>query len=325
MSPARSASASGTLPSLSSSVPWTTSLSPAWTASTAASSRTGTPARPPVHSTAPKIAACTSLSTGSVVPVLGDRGVDLLLTWDKKRTLLGSSSPVIGPFEHSGRVQSAVAIAPGPAAGKPAPGGKPASGASIVALDEDRRVVVLLAPDASRPILRYAKHPDPTRGRLVVARRVDAPGAGLVWYSAYSGDVFAGAIDLGRAEVGPLVRLASIGTLTDGGLPACAASAKPSGPTYDFVADIPLAVTVSTRSDKALLTESNVSTSMMVRASEGRLCVLGVEVGGSRAFEITATFGPKGAAVSRSRSSAEDPTKLSIDKLSCILKENESR
>lgn len=257
--------------------------------------------------------------SGAVVPVLSDRGTDLLLAWDKRRTVLGASSPVMVPFEFAGRLTSAVVVN-GAATAKGS-----ASPWMIAALDEDRRVLLLVQPDASRPVLRTAKIPDPTRGHLAVARRLDAPGAAVIWYSAQSGEVFAGAIDFARAEVGALAPLASISTLTDGGLPACSTSA-PSGPTYQFLAELALPVSVSAHSGKQLFNESATLSTVLIRASASRLCVAGVEVrGGGRPLDLTVTLGPRGAAVARSRTSAEDPTKLSTDKLSCLLKEVEPR
>ena len=261
---------------------------------------------------------------GSVVPVLGDRGVDLLLAWERRRALLGSASAALAPFEYNGRLSSAVTVTVPGAAG--AKGAAAKGGSAIVAIDEDKRVLVLIQPDASRPFLRTAKIPDPTRGRLVIARRLDAPGASVVWYSPQSGEVLAGAVDFGRAEIGPLAPLASIGTLTDGGLPACSASEKPAGPAYEFLAELALPVNVTANSGKTLFSESAVASTLLVRATERRLCVSGIEVrGGPRPLDLTVSLGNKGAAVSRSRASAEDPTKLSIDKLSCLLKEPDPR
>src|SRR6185369_1299190 len=108
---------------------------------------------------------------------------------------------------------------------------------------------------------------------------------------------------------------------TDGGLAECAASAKPTGPTYQFLAELSLGVSVSAHSGKTLLNESATPVTVLVRATSERVCVAGVEVrGGGRPIDLTASFGAKAAAVARSRSSFEDPTKLSIDKLSCMLK-----
>jgi hypothetical protein len=260
--------------------------------------------------------------TGSVVPVLGDRGIDLLLAWDRRRTLLGGSAAALLPFEYSGKLSSAVTVAGLGSAGPKGAAGSPA----IVAFDEDRRVVVLVQEGASRAVLRTAKIPDPTRGRIVIARRLDAPGAAVVWYSPQSGEVLVGAVDFGRAEVGPLAPLAAVSTLTDGGLPACAASPAAAGPVYQFLADLVIPVQVSANSGKKLFTDSGAPSTLLVRATAGRLCVAGVEVrGGGRPLDLSVSFGAKGTAVARSRTSAEDPTKLSIDKLSCLLKDPEPR
>jgi hypothetical protein len=259
--------------------------------------------------------------TGYVVPVLGDRGVDLMLTWDKRRANLGAGAPSLLPFDYNGRLDAAVFL-PGPAGG--AAPAKGAAGPLLVALDDARHVLVLVQPDASRAFLRTARIPDPTRGKLALARRLDAPGAALVWYSPYSGDVLAGAVDFARAEIAPLVQLASTATLVGADLAAC--TAKPSGVTYELLLDLQIPVTVLARSGKSLFSELNVPSTLRIRASAERLCVAGVEVRGSgRPLDLTASFGAKSAAVARSRASAEDASKLSLEKLSCVLHEPESK
>ncbi len=259
--------------------------------------------------------------TGYVVPVLGDRGVDLMLAWDKRRANLGAGAASLLPFDYNGRLDAAV-ILPGPAGGSAT--AKGAAGPSIVAVDDARHVLVLIQPDASRAFLRTARVPDPTRGKLALARRLDAPGAALVWYSPYSGDVLAGAVDFARAEIAPLVQLASTGSLVGGDLAAC--TAKPSGVTYELLIDLQLPVTVLAHGGKTLFSELNVPSTLRIRASAERLCITGVEVRGSgRPLDLTASFGAKSAAVARSRASAEDASKLSLDKLSCVLHEPESK
>lgn len=254
-------------------------------------------------------------NNGRVLPILGDRGVDLLLAWDKRRVTLGAASPAIVPFDYNGSFDVGVLL-PGSTA--------KSAGPAIVAYDDGRHVFALLQGDASRAVLRTARIPDPTRGKLTLARRLDSPGVALLWYSATSGDVLAGAVDLGRAEVGPLDPLAGLGTLVAGDLAAC--SAKPAGPTYQVLLDVQMPVTVLAHSGKSLFSEGNVPVTLLVRADAERLCVAGVEArAGGRTIDLTATFGPKAAAVSRSRSSSEDPSKLSLDKLSCSLHEPESK
>ncbi|MEZ4306527.1 MAG: hypothetical protein R3F14_00545 [Polyangiaceae bacterium] len=280
------------------------------------------PAAPVKHVTTPH--NDIKALNGTVIPVVGDRGVDLLVTWDKNRALLGPASTSIAPLEFRGRLAAAVLLpswsAPGVAASR-----APAA-PMVVGLDEERRHLVLLQSDASRGIITTARVPDPTRGHFTLARRVDAPGAALIWYSTTSGDVFAAPVDFGRAEVSALVPLARLTTLTDGGLPACTAKPDAGTPVYDFILDLGLSLKVHARSGKTLLTEGASPSSVLVRASGARLCVTGVEVRGSgRPVDLTATFGKKGAAVTRFRASPEDPTKLAVEKLSCILKEPESR
>ncbi|MFO0589725.1 MAG: hypothetical protein U0441_19455, partial [Polyangiaceae bacterium] len=254
-------------------------------------------------------------NTGYVLPVLGDRGVELLTIWDKQRAQLGGGTVSVSPFDYTGHLDAGVLL--------PGPGGK-ANAPTIVAFDDGRRVFAILQGDASRAALRTARVPDPTRGKMTIGRRVDAPGVALVWFSATSGDVLAGAVDLGKAEIGAFTSLAGLTALVSGDASAC--SAKPSGPTYQLLMDVTLPVTVLAHSGKSLMNESMSPVTLLVRADAERLCVLGAEVrGSSRPVDLTATFGPKAAAVARSRSSFEDASKLSLDKLSCALHEPESK
>ena len=254
-------------------------------------------------------------NNGYVLPLLGDRGVELLTVWDKQRAQLGAGTVGLLPFDYTGHLDAGVIL--------PGLGGK-GTAPSIVAFDDGRRVFAIVQGDASRAVLRTARVPDPTRGKMTIGRRVDAPGAALVWFSATSGDVLAGAVDLGRAEVSAFTPLAGLGALIAGDASAC--SAKPSGPSYQMLLDVTIPVTVLAHSGKTLMNESMSPVTLLVRADAERLCVLGVEVrGGGRPVDLTATFGPKAAAVARSRSSFEDASKLSLDKLSCSLHEPESK
>ncbi|MBK8254007.1 MAG: hypothetical protein IPK82_15255 [Polyangiaceae bacterium] len=257
---------------------------------------------------------------GSVTPVVGFSGAELLLTFDKRRTTVGGAGPNILQFEYNGRFVSAASLAlSGSGNGKGAP-------VNIAALDEERRVLVLFTGDAARPVLRMAKIPDPARGRLSVARRVDGPGAALIWYSTTTGEVLAAPIDFGKAEVGAFASLASLSTMADGGLPACSAKTPVKGPVFQLIMELGIPVSVSAQSGKSLYNGGDVSSSLLVTAHSERICVSAIEVRGSgNSLDLTASLGPKAAAVSRSKTSAEDPTQLAVQKLSCLLKEPESR
>ncbi len=252
---------------------------------------------------------------GNVAPVLTERGVSLLATWDQRKAILDSSPVSLSPFEYNGKIAGAITFAVSANSGK-------GSGLTLLGFDEDRRVIVLVQPDASRAVFKTPPSIDPARAKVVLARRVDAPGAALVWYSATSGSVLVGAVDIGKAEVGTLSEFASLNTLTDGGLPVCSATAKLSTPTYDFIIEMAISLTVNTRTGKSKFSDSALVSSLLVRGNADHLCVTGLEVrGGGKPLDLTATFGPKGGAVARGRLSTEDPTKLSFERLSCRISE----
>jgi hypothetical protein len=197
---------------------------------------------------------------GFIAPILTAGGaaskspVDLLLLADKKRLRLSAASPSLLPFEQGSRVAVVVEL----------PGG------DLAAFDADRGVVSLVSGAlAARPALRLARVTDAARTRLTLARSGD--GLAVVGYSTSSGEVFAGALDMARAEVSPLRALGSLRTLGLSGVGACG---RPGG--YRFLADVQLDVRVVARSGRELIRATALSV-VLVSASGERLCAEGVE------------------------------------------------
>jgi hypothetical protein len=112
---------------------------------------------------------------------------------------------------------------------------------------------------------------DAARTRLTLARSVVGDGLAVVGYSTISGEVFAGALDLGRAEVAPLTALGSLRTLGLAGVGACG---RPG--THRFLADLPFDVRVVERSGREVLRGSALGV-VLVSGSSERLCLEGVE------------------------------------------------
>ena len=217
---------------------------------------------------------------GLVAPILtaggapaGSKGpVDLLLLADKRRLRLSAASPSLLPFEQGSRVTVLVDL----------PGG------DLAAFDADRAVLSLVpGASAARPALRLARVPDAARTRLTLARAVVGEGLAVVGYSTTSGEVFAGALDLGRAEVSPLAALGSLRTLGAAGSGACG---RPG--TYRFLADLPVDVRVVGKAGRELLRGSSLAV-VLVSGSGERLCAEGVEARLPRGEPLTlsAVFG----------------------------------
>lgn len=199
---------------------------------------------------------------GFIAPILSSGGtkapVDLLLLADKRRLRLLTSGPLsFLPFEQGSRVTALADL----------PGG------DLIALDADRGVLSLVpAVYPARPALRFARISDAARTRLTLARAISGGGLALVGYSAISGEVFAGALDLGRAEVGPLRALGSLRTLGAAGLGACGGSPG----AYRFLMELPVDVRVSDGSGREVI-RGNSFAVMRISASGERLCAEGVE------------------------------------------------
>ena len=227
-----------------------------------------------------------SLTTaaGAVIPLLSAsprEPVDLLLAVGKRRLRVGAGASSFLPFDIAAKIAVA---ADGP-------------DGEIVALDADKGVIWIMRGDAVSPALRLGRVADVSRVRFTLGRR--APGGGLVvvGYSIATGEVFAGDLDLARAEVGPLVALGGIDTLTDGGAPACAASTG----TIRFLADLYPTLAITSKGSVPVHVQEGLAT-FLIEASPGRLCAAGLEMGFPRgkSAALTVRFGRGGGAAARS-------------------------
>jgi hypothetical protein len=227
-----------------------------------------------------------SLTTaqGAVIPILSAsprEPVELLLSVGKRRLRVGAGASSFLPFDIAARIAVA---ADGP-------------DGELVALDADKGVIWIARGDAVSPALRLGRVADVSRVRLTLGRRIPGGGLVLVGYSIATGEVFAGDLDLARAEVGPLVALGAIDTLIDGGAPACAAS---SG-TIRFLADLFTTLAITGKGSVPVHAQDGLAT-FLIQASPERLCAAGVEVGFGRGnpADLTVRFGRGGGAAVRS-------------------------
>ncbi len=226
-----------------------------------------------------------SLNTvhGGVIPLLSAsprEPVELLLSIGKRRLRAGSGSPSFAALDVPARITVA---ADGP-------------GGEVVALDADKGIVWILRGDAVSAALRLTRVTSVTPVRFTLGRRVAGGGLVVVGYSITTGEVFAGDLDLTRAEVGPLVALGAIGTLTELGAPGCV---DPKG-AIRFLADLSTSVAV-TRQKTAHLHDQEGLGSFLIEATPERLCAAGVEVGlpGGNRSDLTVRFGRGGGAAVR--------------------------
>jgi hypothetical protein len=223
-------------------------------------------------------------AVGSVVPVLerapragmGEQarragGVDLLLVVDHRRLRAGAGSAFL-PFA----VPSALTIA------AEAPGG------TLVVLDADKGVVWASRGEATSAALRLTRVPDVARSRLTLARRLDRDGLALVGYSTSTGEVFAGDLDLARAEVGPLVALGAVSSILEADSGAC----RGRQASHRLLAEIPAIITVFGPDARRLFSGAAVA-ALLLEGDGERLCARGIEASleRTRATELSAVFG----------------------------------
>ncbi len=221
---------------------------------------------------------------GAVAPLLTASGaVDLVAFADKRRLRLAGAG-AIAPFDHQGSI-TVLAEAPGGA---------------LAALDADRGVLLLASDVGPRPVLRLARMPDVTRTRLTLARRGDA--VALVGYSALSGESFAAAVDLGRAEAGPLEPLGGIETLAGAGAGACRDLAA-SRAAARFVMEVPIAIRAVTKVGEVIAEGSRAAT-LLVVADASHLCAVGLEAHLGNDDDLVASWSGAGEAVLRRASGA---------------------
>ncbi|MFO0759735.1 MAG: hypothetical protein U0359_24825 [Byssovorax sp.] len=219
-----------------------------------------------------------STASGSLVPVIGasERDpFDLLILLGKARIRAREGRAAPG-----GEVKIRFNTA------AEAPGGK------LVLLDADKGMLWVMAGDAQSPALRTIRVPDVTRTRLTLGRRLDGDGLVLVGYSTQSGEVFAGAVDLGRAEIGPLSALGGLGMLRE-----------PCGDakgTIRFLGEIPARVAMRGRAG-VKPEERTAEITAWIEASGDRLCLRGAEtsLGRPGEGELSARFGSKPIAAIR--------------------------
>ncbi|WP_129350122.1 hypothetical protein [Sorangium cellulosum] len=237
-------------------------------------------------------------ASGETVPVLLGPGAgapaDLLLLLDPppqqprgprrarraRGVRAGAARPALRPFDHAGTLAVAAEL----------PGG------DLLAFDAGKRALLLATREATLPIAGLAPVSGVAGTRLTLARRLDAPGLALVGYSTASGEVFAGPLDLARAEVGPLEPLGSVATLGEIGAGACG-GARPS---HRFIADLPATLRVAARTGAPLF-EEDVPATALLAGDRDALCVEALElrVGPEGAPHLGVTFGPGGGALLR--------------------------
>ncbi|MEP7120333.1 MAG: hypothetical protein ABJE95_05465 [Byssovorax sp.] len=224
-----------------------------------------------------------SLTTaqGTVIPLLSAsprEPTDLLLSIGKRRLRVGAGASSFLPFDIAARIAVA---ADGP-------------DGELVALDADKGVLWIARGDAVSPAMRLGRVAEVSRVRFTLGRR--APGGGLVvvGYSIATGEVFAGDLDLARAEVGPLVALGAIDTLASGG--GCAA---PAG-TIRFLADLTASLAITGPGSVPVHTQEGLAT-FLVEASPERLCAAGLEVSVApgKTADFAVRFGRGGGAALR--------------------------
>jgi hypothetical protein len=211
-------------------------------------------------------------NAGSFVPVLGpSRPVDLLLLMDRRRLRAGGGPTTLLPFDVRGK---ATIAADGP-------------GGSLVVLDAEHGTVWLARGDAVAPALHLTRVPEVSRLRLTLARRL-AAGLALAGYSTSSGDVVAGDLDLGRAQVGALAALGRLDAMAEAG--AC------PGATHRMLVELPVKIRVAQKGGEAVTEEGTASA--LIVAGAGAVCVEAVEAvvrkGGTGV--LRATLGPGGSA-----------------------------
>jgi hypothetical protein len=223
--------------------------------------------------------------------------VDLMLAFDGKRVRAGDSPPALLPFEQGGQLAAAVEL----------PGG------GVLVLDAGKPAIVIAGREAARAVAQLSRVIAHDGTRLTLGVALDgARGPAIVGYSLSSGEVFAGALDVGRTEVGPLKGLGSMASLGERGVAACGAGR----PTHRLVAELRVALRVTAKSGRVLLDETVAAAALLVSA-DGHLCVEGLELGVRERAEdregvgISAGFGAGRAAAVRTGDARE--------RLSCTL------
>jgi hypothetical protein len=234
-----------------------------------------------------------SVTSGAVVPILGagtGAPVDLLLLVGQRRLRAGGGAAALQPFEVASRPTIA---ADGPEG-------------SLVVLDAERGALWLARGDAVAPALHLVRVPDVSRARLTLARRLAGGALGpgvwgqsphrealaLAGYSTTTGEIFAGALDLGRAEVGPLAVLGRLEAMGEAG--TCPKA------THRLLVELPAQLRLVGRRGEVIFDE-RVTVSVLIVAGGERACVEAVEAvvrpaAWGRDAVLRATLGPGGSA-----------------------------
>ncbi|MFT3768696.1 MAG: hypothetical protein QM820_24890 [Minicystis sp.] len=216
-----------------------------------------------------------STNQGTVIPVLTARPrepLDLLLALDKRRLRATGAASTL-PLDASARFTIAADLGP-----------------DLVLFDAEHDQLFLARGEAVSQVLRLTRVREVTHTRITLAQKLSG-GLALVGYSALSGEVFVGDVDLGRAEVGPLAALPRLDAL---------AVCTDEKARYRFLIDLPIPVRVTGKGGGGeALIDQQVTVALLVTASAERLCVEGVEAALPKgtATVLSATMG-KGAAAS---------------------------
>jgi hypothetical protein len=220
---------------------------------------------------------------GMVIPVLDAsprEPLDLLLALGRRRLRAGAAGSSLLPFDVPGRIAIALDLPDG----------------SMIALDASAGVIWIVRGEATAAAIRMVRLASVSSERITLARRLDGKGPAIVGYSTVTGDVFTGAIDLARAEVGPLVALGRLDTIGEAGEGACAGIKA----THRFLADVPVALSIAGKSGKALFADDRTA-ALLLEGNGDRLCAVGLEAGLPRgaAADLSVRFGRGGAAAVR--------------------------
>ncbi len=155
---------------------------------------------------------------------------------------------------------------------------------SLVLLDADRGVVSVSRGALTSQAVHLTRVADVSRLRLTLARRLAGGGLAVAAYATSSGDLVAGDLDVGRAEVGPLVSLGRLEKISDAG--AC------PGATHRVLVELPVRV----RLTGAARFDGQETASAVILAGQGHVCVEAVELAIRRASPVVlrASFGAGG-------------------------------
>jgi hypothetical protein len=236
-------------------------------------------------------------SSGTVVPLLtGSAGTPVdLVVLSRTGAATEPRGMRVGPgstshaWDYPGRIAVMAAL----------------SGSMLAALDADLSILVLASDNAAQPLVRLTRVPDVSRTRLTLALRLDSPGLAVAGVSATSGDIFAGAVDLARAEVAPLVALGRLDSLTMGDAAVCRKPAA-KGPLYRLLADAKLSLTLNGPGDLPLREHSLQGIALLLATPE-RLCLDGllIRMPGREGVSLSVQVTAGGAAVVRNGKLAE--------------------